>query len=296
MFGYVNINKAELKMKDFYKYKAYYCGLCKTLKDRYGRFGQLTLSYDMTFLIILLTSLYESDTKQESKRCMVHPAKKHSILRNNITEYVADMNIVLTYHHLKDDWQDDKSLVGLAGSRVLKGAYKKISKSYPRQCDQIRKSLNRLKELEEEFKLNKKTRNEAADILDKELELDSVARCFGELMAVLFVYKEDVWKNSLEKIGFYLGKYIYILDAYDDLQRDMKNGSYNPLIMVQADKSFEANIEEYLTMMMAECTEEFEKLPCLLDVDILRNILYSGVWTKYEKISKERNTAYIGKD
>lgn len=359
MFGYVNVNKPELKMKDFYKYKAYYCGLCKTLKDRFGRFGQLTLSYDMTFLVILLTSLYESSTKQEKKRCMVHPVKSHAVLRNEITEYVADMNIVLTYHHLMDDWQDEKSLAGLAGSKVLRRAYKKISKSYPRQCDQIRESLNQLKELEEEYRVNMKAvvevnkhinmlnekqtenqaenqtenqteniaknqienqtenlaekqkdkqidyqtdneamneatneaTNEADKVINEDAELDFVSRCFGELMAALFVYKEDVWKNSLKKIGFYLGKYIYILDAYDDLQQDMKKCSYNPLIRVHANKSFEADIEQFLTMMMAECTEEFEKLPCLLDVDILRNILYSGVWMKYEKISKERNSA-----
>lgn len=317
MFGYVNINKAELKMKDFYKYKAYYCGLCKTLKDRFGRFGQLTLSYDMTFLIILLSSLYESGTKQESKRCMVHPVRSHAVLRNEITEYVADMNIVLTYHHLKDDWQDEKSFAGLAGSKVLEGAYKRINKCYPRQCELIRKSLDRLKELEVDYSSNKKLDVEensqinkkaeknlenpaeiemkiqaiyqSDNVINEEAELDLVSRCFGELMAALFVYKEDVWKNSLEKIGFYLGKYIYILDAYDDLQQDKKSGSYNPLIPVHTSKDFEADIERFLTMMMAECTQEFEKLPCLQDIDILRNILYSGVWTKYEKISKDRN-------
>ncbi|HBI73308.1 MAG TPA: hypothetical protein DDY59_08975, partial [Lachnospiraceae bacterium] len=96
MFGYVNIYKPELKMKDYYKYKAYYCGLCKTLRERYRLIGQVTLSYDMTFLIILLTSLYESDSKIGKHRCMVHPLQKHGTLQNEFTDYVADMNIVLT--------------------------------------------------------------------------------------------------------------------------------------------------------------------------------------------------------
>jgi len=86
MFGYVNIYKPELKVKDYYKYKAYYCGLCRALKDRYGTIGQMTLTYDMTFLIILLSSLYESSTKSEEHRCMIHPVKKQTILRNEITE------------------------------------------------------------------------------------------------------------------------------------------------------------------------------------------------------------------
>ena len=97
MFGYVTASKPELKMKDFYKYKAYYCGLCKVLREKYGFLGQLTLTYDMTFLVILLHSLYESDMSLEEHRCVVHPAKKQKMLYNEITEYAADMNIVLTY-------------------------------------------------------------------------------------------------------------------------------------------------------------------------------------------------------
>lgn len=273
MFGYVNINKPELKMKDFYKYKAYYCGLCKTLKDKYGTFGQMTLSYDMTFLIVFLTSLYESDTEKEQNRCIVHPAKKHDTLHNEITEYVADMNIALTYHHLVDDWHDEKSLLGLSGAKLLKNLYKKISKEYPRQCGAIQESLEKL----------------AACEKNNETNIDMVSRCFGELMAELFVYRVDRWEESLRKIGFYLGKFIYILDAYDDIIKDIEKDCYNPLKPIYNTENFETDCSNMLTMMMAACSNEFEKLPCLLDIDILRNILYEGVWTKYEKMKSERN-------
>ena len=272
MFGYVNIHKPELKVKDFYKYKAYYCGLCKTLKYKYGRFGQMTLSYDMTFLIVLLTSLYETDTTHKQNRCVVHPVRKHDTLCNEITEYVADMNIALTYHHFLDDWQDEKSIAGLAGAKVLKRYYKKISKKYPRQCKEIGRCLSQLQECEKAG----------------EKSIDMVARCFGELMAELFTYQQDRWEESLRKIGFYLGKFIYIMDAYDDIEKDKKHNSYNPLILVSNKDGFDADCRNMLTMMMAECTGEFEKLPCLVDIDILRNILYQGVWTKFDKINKER--------
>ncbi len=268
MFGYVNIYKPELKMKDFYKYKAYYCGLCKTLKDRYGRFGQMTLSYDMTFLVILLTSLYESDTVRKQDRCVLHPVKKHDTLCNEITEYIADMNIVLTYYHLLDDWQDEKSLAGLAGAGVLKKAYRNISKRYPRQCQGIREGLNRLQVCE---------KNEETDI-------DIVSRCFGELMSEIFAYHQDMWEKSLRKVGFFLGKFIYILDAYDDMDKDIRNDSYNPLITIHKEASYEEDCRTMMTMMMAEAAREFEKLPCLIDIDILRNILYEGVWVKLETI------------
>ena len=79
MFGYVVANKPELKMREFHKYKAYYCGLCKVLREKYGLSGQMTLTYDMTFLVILLTSLYESETQLEEKRCIVHPVKKQKM-------------------------------------------------------------------------------------------------------------------------------------------------------------------------------------------------------------------------
>ncbi len=272
MFGYVVINKPELKMKDFYKYKAYYCGLCKTLKEKYGRFGQMTLSFDMTFLIIFLTSLYECETVREKNRCLTHPVRKHDTLCNEITEYVADMNIVLTYYHLLDDWQDEKSMLGFSGAALLKRQYKKVNKKYPRQCDVIRESLSKLKECEKK----------------NETDIDAVSRCFGELMAELFVYQKDRWESSLRKIGFYLGKFIYILDAYDDIEKDRKNNSYNPLKASFEQEDFEEKYNEILMMMMAQCSNEFEKLPCLQDSDILRNILYEGVWTKLKKIQDER--------
>ncbi|MGB4661024.1 MAG: DUF5685 family protein [Mobilitalea sp.] len=273
MFGYVNVYKPELKMKDFYKYKAYYCGLCKTLKDKYGRFGQMTLSYDMTFLILLLSSLYEMDTTHSLDHCIIHPVKKHDTLINEITEYVADMNIALTYYHLLDDWNDEKNIGGLAGAKVLKKSVNRIINTYPRQCQRIEACLNQLMECEK--------RNET--------EIDIVSRCFGELMSELFVYRIDSWEDNLRKIGFFLGKFIYILDAYDDIEKDKKHNSYNPLIALYDTPNYEEECKKILTMMMADCTMEFEKLPCLQDIDILRNILYDGVWTRFSKINEDRN-------
>lgn len=272
MFGYVNINKPELKVKEFYEYKAFYCGLCRALRKSYGPVGQLTLSYDMTFLVILLTSLYEIPAEQKKSRCVVHPVKKQLILQNEITQYVADMNIALTYHHLRDDWQDEKSILGLTGAGVLKREYEKIYREYPRQCKGISEALERLQECEKE------------NITD----IDLVARCFGELMSELFAYRQDIWEDKLRKIGFYLGKFIYLLDAYDDIEKDIKNNSYNPLKATFEKEDFDETVGSSLVRMMADCSSEFEKLPCLVDVTILRNILYEGVWTKFNKIQEER--------
>ena len=273
MFGYVSAQRSELKMREYYKYRAYYCGLCKVLRDKYGFLGQMTLTYDMTFLVVLLTSLYESDTKQEEHRCIRHPLQKQKMLYNEITEYAADMNIILTYYKLLDDWRDDRSKVSAAGLRLLHSAFLKLEKAYPHKCEVIRKSLSLLRQCEQRGEEN----------------IDEAARYFGKLMSELFVYKEDVWENTLRKIGFYLGKFIYILDAYDDLEQDIKQGSYNALIAMHTEADFDEKCEEMLTYVLAECTSAFEKLPCIEDAEILRNILYAGVWDKFDKKRKDKD-------
>lgn len=272
MFGYVTAYKPEMKMKDFYKYKAYYCGLCKVLKEKYGFLGQMTLTYDMTFLVILLTSLYECESLLEEHRCAVHPMKKQKMLYNEITEYAADMNIVLTYFHLVDDWKDEKSKVGLVGLRAFRRTYLKIQDKYPEKCRIIRRCLTKLHQCE----------------ACQEENIDIVARYFGELMSELFVYKKDRWENILRRMGFYLGKFIYILDAYDDVEKDLKTHSYNALHSLYTEADFDERCKEMMTLVLAECTSQFERLPCIDDIDILRNILYVGVWEKFDKKQLEK--------
>ena len=267
MFGYVVAHKPELRMREFYKYKAYYCGLCKVLREKYGFLGQLTLTYDMTFLVILLTSLYEKETNREEHRCIVHPTKKQKMLYNEITEYAADMNMILTYYKLVDDWEDERSKVGFVGKQAYKKAVCRLEEKYSEKCKVIRRCLELLHQCEERSEEN----------------LDIVARCFGELMGELFVYKKDVWEETLREIGFYLGKFIYILDAYDDVEKDIEKNNYNALIALSKKEDFDEKCEEMLNFVLAECSHRFEKLPCVEDVEILRNILYAGVWDKFNQ-------------
>ena len=273
MFGYVSAHKPELRMREFYKYKAYYCGLCKVLREKYGFLGQVTLTYDMTFLVILLTSLYESETMREEHCCIVHPMKKQKMLYNEISEYAADMNIILTYYKLSDDWEDEKSKVGYIGKRAYQKTFREIKERYPEKCEMIRKCLELLRQHEEQDEEN----------------VDIVARCFGELMGELFVYKKDMWEHTLRDMGFYLGKFIYILDAYDDIEKDIENNNYNALISLSKQDDFDEKCEEMLNFVLAECSHHFEKLPCVEDVEILRNILYAGVWEKFNKKRKKKD-------
>lgn len=273
MFGYVQIRKPELKIKDYEVYHAFYCGLCERLKKRYGLRGQITLTYDMTFLIILLSSVYDIEAKHEKKHCIVHPAKKHNVFYNAASDYCADINILLSYYHCIDDKRDDASVKGTVGSLVYKGMAKEAAQKYKRQSDKIKESLRALSCLE------------AAGCYD----IMKAADCFGRLLSEIFIYKDDMFKMYLGDLGYYLGRYIYIMDAYDDLQKDLEKNRYNPFVQVYKDKDFENNVKETLLNEISMACGAFEQLPCLEYTDILRNILYAGVWNHYDNIhAKEK--------
>ena len=272
MFGYVVMNKPEIKFKDFDMYRSFYCGLCRELKERYGLSGQITLTYDMTFVILLLSGLYEPPTKKGSTRCIVHPVRRQPVRKNAITEYAADMNIFLTYYKCKDDWNDERSIPGLIFGKLLEGKEKKSEKLWSKKVQTIVSCLDELSALEKE---------NATDI-------DRVSGCFGRIMAEIFAYREDVWEPTLRRMGFYFGKFIYLLDAYDDVEEDVKKGKYNPFSKDYIIKGFDDRVKNMLMMMMAETCREFEKLPIIKYTDILRNILYSGVWCRFENVSGKR--------
>ena len=107
-------------------------------------------------------------------------------------------------------------------------------------------------------------------------------------MAEIFDIKHDVWGPALRQVGYYLGKYIYILDAYDDLEKDLASGSFNPLAAMGGRPGLDDYVQGILTMTISSCTAAFETLPIVENIDILRNILYSGIWCKFEQKRMKR--------
>ncbi len=120
------------------------------------------------------------------------------------------------------------------------------------------------------------------------MDIDKMSGCFGKIMEEIFAYREDMWEPTLRRMGFYLGKFIYLLDAYEDVEKDVENENYNPFTGDYIIKGFEERVRQILIMMLAESCREFEKLPIIKYADILRNILYSGVWCRFEEVSKKR--------
>lgn len=272
MFGYIVMNKPEIKFKDFDVYRSFYCGLCRELKEKYGIAGQISLSYDLTFVVLLLTALYEPKTRKGTTRCMIHPVHRQTVRKNEMTEYAADMNLILTYYKCMDDWKDERKLSRLIYARLLEGKNGRVREQYREKTEKILSLLDTLSALEKQG----------------ETDIDRMSGLFGKIMEEVFACKKDCWEASLRRMGFFLGKFIYLLDAYDDVEEDVKSKSYNPFAEKFQMEGFEEETRRILMMMMAEACREFEKLPIIKYEDILRNILYSGVWCRFETVSKKR--------
>ncbi len=270
MFGYIYVNEQELKIREFTMYRSFYCGLCQELHRRYGRRAQLVLNYDTTFLALLLSGLYEPETAFDDKRCFLHPVHSRKMADNEALVYSADMCVLLAYQKARDDWEDEHKVSSSALAGLLKSSYNKIAQVYPRQTKAVEENIHLLHEAEQ-----KNSR-----------EIDYVAGLTGNFMAELFVWKDDIWKDDLYQMGFYLGKFIYLMDAVEDIDRDKKHGNYNIFIDEKDiwEEQCREEIHKMLTSMMAEASRAFERLPVLEYAPIIRNVLYSGVWGRYSQI------------
>ena len=308
MFGYVVVNKSELKFKEFAQYRRYYCGLCRRLKKRYGRKGQIALSYDMTFLVLLLSELCEPESVRGKKRCMVHPWKKQEFLYNSCTDYAADMTVLLTYYKCMDDFKDEKKWFRKLYAASFKKKIKQLMETYGNKIDKIETAMAEFSRIEEEYaeklsvKLEKRkkfrTQENSSSSEEKEKSadtacLDALMGAFGQVLSQFFSFvpsqKDKLWLENLKKIGYDIGRFIYLVDAYDDLEKDRKKGCFNPLAFSQlTGEAFDDWIEDVLRSIIAQAAREFEKLPIIEDVEILRNILYSGIWTRFYQVQETR--------
>jgi hypothetical protein len=269
MFGFVQANLQSLSPEEQERYRAAYCGLCHTLGQRHGFSSRMSLTYDLTFLTLLLSSLYEPEETEGDCHCVVHPGKKHHFFVNECTEYASDMTVALAYHKCLDDWHDDKSLSRKGYADLLKKQYEQVKQKFPIQCMAMEIHLEELSALE-------KAKSE---------DPDAAAKCFGKLLEEIFLYRKDRWEEPLRRLGNGLGQYIYLADAMVDLKRDTRRGSYNPL------KTLSTTPKEFrntLTMVLGDASQAFEELPLVQDIHLLRNILYSGIWIKYNQGTQEK--------
>ena len=329
MFGYVIADREIMTEEQVGRYRAYYCGLCRALKRRHGAAARFTLNYDMTFLVLLLSSMCEPEEEESGcGRCAAHPLSEHPWICSAFTDYAADMNVALAYLNCLDDWRDERRLLSRAEAAALSGAYARVKADYPQRCGFIEERLAELADIESRG----------------ETDPDAGARCFGRLMGEVFDYGLDgtwsprirrfgeelgefiyimdaavdlpedaahgrynplagyaegksevfdygldgTWSPRIRRFGEELGEFIYIMDAAVDLPEDAAHGRYNPLAGYAEGKS-EEELHALLTVLIGEAAEQFERLPLLRDVDLMRNILYSGVWLRYNIEMEKRH-------
>lgn len=266
MFGYVTINPASLPEEERARFRSCYCGLCHVLGKAHGNIGRTTLSYDMTFLAMLLSSLYEPDeSEKKTAFCPTHPWKKASVAFSEPFQYAADMNIAYAYFKALDDIADEKKASGHVTAAALKRRYAAVEAKYPEKCRKIRECIQRLSEMEQ------------AGVR----EADPPANAMAELFAEVYAWKDDFWAGTLRQLGGAIGRFIYLCDAYEDRKEDEKQGRYNPLSAYAPRPDYEEFVKRILTMVIAEGAQAFELLPLERDAGILRNILYSGIWSRY---------------
>lgn len=263
MFGYVNAYKDLLRVCDYNVFRGYYCGLCKQLGKSFNQLTRFGLSYDMTFLAILMSSLNDSKIDLKTENCIAHPISKRPVIRGDEgIKYSADMSVILTYMKLKDNWQDEKSVKSFARIAYF-FAMKKTAKKYPVQYECIKENLQNLSVLEKE-KCN---------------NIDMVADCFGKLLQNIF--DVDGNNKALAWLGYHIGRFIYITDAYNDIERDLKTKSYNPFIQMYGDElnkeDFKQSIIDSLTFTLSEISNAYNILDIKKNKELLDNIIYLGL-------------------
>lgn len=276
MFGYVRPCKEELKVKDYEQFRAVYCGLCKALGRSANQLTRLGLNYDFTFLALLLMALDEEEPRLAKESCLANPFRKKAVFATNKhLEYAADMTNIFTYLKLVDDWQDERSIKALLAIPVYYFPVRIGRKRYEDKYNHYRELLQELVALE----------SSQDKLLDKSADL------FARIMTIIFTpdyINNEREKRILQYLGYNLGRWIYVLDAYIDLEEDLQNSNYNPLLLQYEYRKEEGlenfkeriweSVEFNLTYTLSNLARAYELLELYRYKEILDNIIYVGLY------------------
>lgn len=253
MFGYITANSVTLSKTAKAQYRKAYCGLCHALSDRYGAKARFILSFDTAFLLSVLCETKGEDVCR--RRCPYKFTNRECIC-GDISQYAADVNVLLTYLNFKDDSEDTKKFLPRVMLSVYKKAYEKAKSLRPELAKEIKKSLLELADAEKK------------GVTDPDIPAD----IFGRLLSKVFAFGDP----SLYEFGYALGRFIYLCDAVCDFKADIKHRRYNPLVMMR-----QSDFEGMLMVQMNTCLDEYEKLG--IQNELIDNVLTDGVWLKYMK-------------
>ena len=289
MLGYVQIFKPDLKVREYEIYMGYYCGVCKYIGSEYGQLPRMALSYDAAFLALLLASVDETPDAPTQEHCIVHYIKNKTIIRNKAIEYAGDVMLIL-----------EGKTSAKAAVKLLKRLHKKLQQKYPDLCDGIEINLAVLNGLEE----------------NKCASLDEAAESFSKIMEVIFREgAKSLYPNSqnlhdtFARTGYHMGKWIYLIDAADDIEENIESGAYNPLfyrfdykgrvsgsgeLADETPQQFRDRIHEDLDFnlyhYLAVLSEQTGSLAIKKNQGIIDNVIYFGMNRKTEEIINKNKT------
>ena len=284
VFGYIKPLKAELKVKEWEVYQGIYCGLCKQLASRYGLFARMTLNYEFVFLAVLDMALREERIQFCQQNCMAHPFRKRTCcMGNQSLELCCDVAMLLTCYKLEDDLHDEGLAKRMAVRLVLPFARrdrKKAAACQPELAERIAQLMKRQQELEDRHCAS----------------VDEAAEPTALLMeAVLGALSDDsMKKRTLQRLGYLLGRWVYLVDALDDWDEDVQKGRYNPFAEQTGQEPEECRQQRYqdargtLYLTIAEMRKTYDLLGIRSLDTILENVLDLGLRHSVDQIMNKR--------
>lgn len=284
LFGYIKPVKQELKIKDFEAYRGVYCGLCKQLGRVYGPFYRFTLSYDFAFLAMLSMAVGEESPQFQQESCISHPLKKHSVCQENSSlDQAAAMAALLLYYKLLDNMADGRwseKLCCLIAYPFARRAFGRAKKKFPQTAEVMAREMAAQAQLE---KASCSSVDQACEPTARIMEA-----VFGELGKTPFN------KTALSRMGYLLGRWVYLIDALDDWEEDQKTGNYNPFLYSPGGEGAGCREDAVgsLYLTAAEAAKAYQLLDTtVIFKDILDNTMYLGLKASVDRICQKQKNA-----
>jgi len=282
MFGYIQPLKCELKVREYDYYRSAYCGLCNSLKNRCGFKARFIVNYDFVFIALLLSCSENEEESVIKRRCIACPSGRQCI-HSSVYDKVADISIILTYLKLCDDVTDNGFFSGLFRARIprllLTGAYRRAKKALPGYDRCATELYNRLCKLE------------AA----RSASLDETADAFAQMISAI-VSTDGSNSRILKEIFYHIGRFVYIIDALDDYESDMKKKEYNPIAerFEVFEKSLPKEVCDRVVLTLEDSRSAvlraFDLMPENKRNSLLKNIIELGMQNSvYRVTEKEKN-------
>ncbi len=256
MYGYIRPHTPELKVREQKYYRAVYCGLCRTMGKCTGQCSRMTLSYDMTFFALVRMALEDESPVMRNRRCMSNPLERRTMVEpNDILRMTAYLSAVMVYHKVRDDRADEDGIKKTAATLIgpyLSSLRRRVRRrGYTETDDRIASTMRALSRLE----------------ASRPMSVDEPADLFGELMATLLsAGLADDRARIAASVGRHIGRWVYILDAADDFEDDVRNGRYNPFACLYGDPDLKSLTLPQRESIRLSLLVEARELTCALDL------------------------------